>query len=184
MPIFFETPAAFRAWLEAHGATASEVIVGFHTRKSGRPSLTWPESVDEALCFGWIDGVRKNLDEDSYQIRFTPRKATSIWSAVNLERVRVLQAEGRMTKAGLEAHARRRETASKVYSYEQAEEASLDPQEDVLFRKHEAAWRFFQAQPPGYRRRALWWIVSAKRPETRRSRLGKLIAASEEGRRL
>ncbi|WP_088285777.1 YdeI family protein [Ideonella sp. A 288] len=184
MPTFFATAREFGAWLAAHGATEPQLIVGFHKRDSGRPSMTWPESVDEALCVGWIDGVRARIDEHSYKIRFTPRKPTSTWSAVNIERVRVLQAEGRMTPAGLAAFAQRREARSKVYAYEQAAQAVLDAADEARFRAHRQAWAFFEAQPPGYRHLAVWRIVSAKRPDTRQARLDKLIEASAQGLRV
>jgi len=177
-PLFFETPASFRTWLDRHGATASELVVGFYKRGTGRPSLTWPESVDEALCHGWIDGVRKRIDEHAYQIRFTPRKPGSTWSAINIERMRVLEGEGRVTAAGVAALAHRKEAKSRTYSYEQTETAVLARQELALFRKHKAAWTFFEAQPPGYKHQMIWRIVSAKKPETRASRLAKLIEAS------
>ena len=184
MPTFFKTPAAFRAWFAKHAATESELLVGFYKRDSGKPSITWPESVDEALRVGWIDGVRKRIDDEAYSIRFTPRKTTSIWSAINIERVRVLTQEGRMTEQGLQAFAHRREAKSKVYAYEQTETAALSPQEEALFRKHAPAWKYFEAQPPGYRHQMLWRIVSAKRPATREARLLKLIDASASGQRL
>lgn len=184
MPTFFETPAQFRAWFAQHAATESELIVGFYKRDSGKPSITWPESVDEALCAGWIDGVRTRIDDEAYKIRFTPRKTTSTWSAFNIERVRVLTLEGRMTEAGLAAFAHRREAKSKIYSYEQAETANLAPEDAAQFRKHKAAWKFFEAQPPGYRHQMVWRIVSAKRPTTREARLQKLIEASANGQRL
>jgi uncharacterized protein YdeI (YjbR/CyaY-like superfamily) len=184
MPTFFKTAKDFGAWLTERGATATELIVGFYKRGSGRASMTWPESVDEALCFGWIDGVRNRIDDASYQIRFTPRKPTSTWSAINIERVRILQAEGRMREAGLVAFKHRREMKSKIYAYEQAAQAELDPQNEALFRKNKKAWKFFESQPPSYRHLVIWRIVSAKRPETRSSRLAKLIEASEGAVRL
>lgn len=183
-PVFFDTPAKFGAWLVRHGASASELVVGFYKRGTGRPSMTWPESVDEALCHGWIDGVRKRIDEHAYKIRFTPRKSTSTWSSINIERVRVLHGENRMTAAGLAAFEHRKEAKSRIYSYEQAEAAVLGRSELALFRKNKAAWKFFEAQPPGYRHQMLWRIVSAKRSETRESRLAKLIEASQHGERL
>jgi len=183
-PTFFKTSDAFRAWFAKHAATESELVVGFYKRGSGHASITWPESVDEALCVGWIDGVRTRIDDEAYKIRFTPRKPTSTWSAINIERVRVLTLEGRMTDAGLQAFAHRREAKSKIYAYEQQEAAALDAQEEALFRKHKAAWTFFEAQPPGYRHQMLWRIVSAKRQATREARLAKLVEASQNGKRL
>jgi len=184
MPTFFKTAAEFGAWLAKHAATESELIVGFYKRDSGQPSMSWPESVDEALCHGWIDGVRKRIDEHAYQIRFTPRKPTSTWSAINIGRVHVLQREGRMTEAGLLAYSHRREAKSKIYAYEQADNASLEPAQEALFRKNKKAWKFFEAQTPRYRHQMIWRIISAKRAETRQARLTKLIEASENGLRL
>ncbi len=184
MPKFFATAAAFGDWLGQHGATEVELIVGFHKRGSGLASMTWPESVDEALCFGWIDGVRKRIDELSYQIRFTPRKPASTWSAVNVERVRVLAGEGHMHEAGLAAYARRIESKSGIYSYEQSQAAELAPQDEARFRRNKAAWRFFQSQPAGYRHLMIWRVLNAKRAETRQARLAKLIEASQAGVRL
>jgi len=184
MPTFFKTPAEFRAWLVRYGATEPQLIVGFYKRDSGRPSMTWTESVNEALCFGWIDGVRTRIDEHSYKIRFSPRRPTSIWSAINIEKVRVLHADGRMTKAGLAAFARRREARSRVYSYERAKRAVLEPTQEAEFKKNNKAWQFFQAQAPSYQRMAAWYIVSAKRSETRRTRLSKIIQASANGLRI
>lgn len=184
MPRFFRTAAEFRSWLEKHAGTERELVVGFHKVGSGRPSMTWPESVDEALCHGWIDGVRKRVDEHSYTIRFTPRKPGSTWSAINIAKVGVLEAQGRMTEAGRQAFARRREEKSRTYSYEQRDAAQLSPEEAAAFRKNKAAWRYFEAQPPGYRRVAIHYVASAKRPETRQARLAKLIEASEKGVRL
>ena len=181
---FFRTPAAFRGWLRQHAGTAPELIVGYYKKASGRPSITWEESVDEALCVGWIDGVRKRIDDSAYQIRFTPRKHASIWSRVNIERVRSLQAEGRMQPAGLAAFERRSEARSRTYTYEQARTAALEPAETALFREHSAAWRYFCAQAPNYRRRVLWWVVSARQPATRARRVARLIAASGAGQRL
>lgn len=180
---FFPRPADFRKWLEKNHATTKELLVGFHKKDSGRPSIIWPESVDEALCFGWIDGVRKRVDEVSYTIRFTPRKSTSIWSAVNIGRVEALIREGRMKPAGMKAFEKRRENRSGIHAYEQRR-AQLEEPYASLLRKNEAAWRFFEAQPPGYRKLVSWWILSAKKEETQLNRLKKLIAESARGRRL
>jgi uncharacterized protein YdeI (YjbR/CyaY-like superfamily) len=184
MPTFFATAADFGSWLARHAAAEAKLDVGFYKRGSGRPSMTWPESVDEALCFGWIDGVRRSIDERSYQIRFTPRKPTSTWSAINIERVNVLEAQGRMREAGLIAFSHRRETRSKIYAHEQTASAELEPREEARFRKNKKAWKFFQGQPTRYRHRVIWGIISAKRPETRQARLAKLIEASGSGHRL
>jgi uncharacterized protein YdeI (YjbR/CyaY-like superfamily) len=184
MATFFATAAEFAAWLEQHGVARTEFVVGYYKRGSKRPSMTWAESVDAALCFGWIDGVRKRIDEHSYQIRFTPRKPTSIWSRINIDRARILQREGKMREAGLKAYAHRREDKSRIYSYEQQKTAALNRDDELRFRKAKAAWKFFEAQPPSYRRLVIWRIVSAKRAETRERRLADLIKASQERRRL
>jgi uncharacterized protein YdeI (YjbR/CyaY-like superfamily) len=182
-PNFFALPAEFRAWLEEHHEFATELLVGFHKRHTGQPSLTWAESVDQALCFGWIDGVRRTIDADRYTIRFTPRKPGSTWSAVNIARVGELTALGLMRPAGLAAFERRVEARSKIYAYEQESQA-LDAADEAAFRANAPAWAFFQAQAPSYRRSAIWWVVSAKKEETRRKRLSTLIHDSEQGRRL
>ena len=184
MPTFFKTPSAFRAWLQQHASSERELLVGFYKKDSGQPSITWPESVDEALCVGWIDGVRKGIDERSYQIRFTPRKARSIWSAVNIGRVDALAAEGRMTPSGLAAFDKRSEAKSRTYAYEQATEARLTPAAEQQFKANPGAWQHFMAQPPGYRRQMLWWIASAKQQVTQDKRLAKLIDTSQQGKRL
>jgi uncharacterized protein YdeI (YjbR/CyaY-like superfamily) len=182
---FFETPEQFRAWLEEHHETATELLVGFYKKGSGRPSITWPESVDEALCFGWIDGIRRGIDEDSYSIRFTPRKPASNWSSVNIARVAQLEEEGRMRPAGRAAFERRSAARSGIYSYEQREAARLDAEQQREFEAgHPDAWAFFSEQPRGYRQTAIHWVVRAKRPETRAKRLATLIEDSAGGRRL
>jgi uncharacterized protein YdeI (YjbR/CyaY-like superfamily) len=181
-PTFFATPADFRTWLEANHADHDELIVGFYKKASGRPSITWPEAVDEALCFGWIDGVRRSIDGDSYSNRFTPRRPRSNWSTVNIRRVHELIEEGRMTPAGLAAFERRDEQRSGVYSFERREEAKLDADQERRFRAAPGAWEWFQSRPPGYRRAALHWVVSAKRAETRERRLATLIEDSANGR--
>lgn len=183
-PQFFETPQAFRTWLGLHAHAQSPLSVGFHKRGSGRASLTWPEAVDEALCVGWIDGVRQRIDDSSYKIRFTPRKPVSHWSAVNIERVAVLTAQGRMQPAGLAAFARRTEARSRTAAYEQTGTVALDPQDEARFRQSPLAWVFFCAQAPSYRRTALWRVLNVKRVATRQSRLDKLIAACLRGERL
>ena len=183
-PIFFETPAEFRAWLEEHHADEAELLVGFHKKGSGRPSMTWPESVDQALCFGWIDGVRRGIDEHSYTIRFTPRKARSTWSVVNVKRAKELIEEGLMRPAGLAAFERRSEDRSGIYAYEQREEAKLDPAAEKEFRANQKAWAFFSDQAPSYRRTATHWVIRAKKEETRRRRLKALIEDSAAGRTL
>jgi uncharacterized protein YdeI (YjbR/CyaY-like superfamily) len=181
-PTFFATPAAFRKWLAANHAKKAELLVGFYKTSSGKPSITWPESVDEALCVGWIDGVRKSLGEEAYTIRFTPRKATSIWSAINVAKVEALREAGRMRPAGEAAFAKRSAERTGIYSFEGAEAAELSAAEaQTLKANHEAA-AFFAAQPPWYRRAAAHWIVSAKREDTRSKRLAALIADSAAGR--
>lgn len=181
-PNFFATPTALREWLNKHHTGADVLWVGFYKRDSGKPSITWPESVDEALCVGWIDGVRKRIDDVSYVIRFSPRRAGSVWSAVNIKRVQALIAAGRMRPAGLKAFETRREDRSGIYSYEQRPADLPEPYARVL-RADRAAWRFFQAQPPYYRKVMTWWIVSAKKEETRLKRLAKLREYSAQGQR-
>jgi uncharacterized protein YdeI (YjbR/CyaY-like superfamily) len=180
---FFATPADFRKWLEQNHQTAKELLVGYYKKGSGRPSMTWPESVDEALCFGWIDGIRRNVDEESYSIRFTPRRASSTWSAVNIGRVKELSEKGLMQPAGLAAFAARKESKSGIYSYEQRSAELVEPYAKK-FRENKAAWELYQAQPASYRKAANWWVLSAKKEETRQKRLETLIEISAQGRRL
>lgn len=179
---FFATPQELRAWLEAHHAEAGELLVGFYKKGSGRPSITWPESVDEALCFGWIDGIRRRIDDESYSIRFTPRRARSIWSVVNIKRAGELIADGRMTPAGLAAFEARDEDRSAIYSYEQRHSAKLEPEQEARLRADPAAWKWFQSRPPSWRRAAVYWVTSAKKPETRERRLATLIEDAAAGR--
>ncbi len=174
---FFKTPAEFRKWLAKNESTAQELWVGFHKKDSGKPSITWPESVDEALCVGWIDGIRKNLDETSYTIRFTRRKTGSIWSAVNIKRAQELIALGRLKPSGRQAFEKRREDRSRRYSYEQQGSQLAGEYEEKL-RANPAAWTFFKSRPPGYQKVAGWWVMSAKKEETRLRRLDQLIAKS------
>jgi uncharacterized protein YdeI (YjbR/CyaY-like superfamily) len=183
-PVFFATPQEFRAWLDAHHATATELWMGLYKKGSGRPSITWPEAVDEALCFGWIDGVRQRIDDKSYMNRFTPRKPNSNWSAVNVRRVEELTKQRRMRAAGLKAFRERREDTTATYSYEQRHQAKLDPAQERRFRSKKKAWDWFQAQPMGYRTTAVYWVMSAKRPETRERRLDTLIEDSAKGHRV
>lgn len=180
---FFRTPADLRKWFERHHATARELWVGFYRKSTGKPTVTWSESVDEALCVGWIDGIRKRIDTGSYTIRFTPRKPTSVWSRINMDKVAALTKEGRMRPSGLKAHAARRPNTVGIYSYENRS-AELDEPYRGLLRKHADAWTFFAAQPPGYRKVVTWWIHSAKKEETRLTRVERLIAASARGKRL
>jgi uncharacterized protein YdeI (YjbR/CyaY-like superfamily) len=183
-PIFFANPAEFRRWLTRHHAQETELWVGFHKKASGQPSMTWPESVDEALCFGWIDGIRKSVDAERYVIRFTPRRKDSIWSAVNTKRAQELIDEGRMRPAGREAFAARSEKKTAIYAFEQREALQLDAASTAAFRRNRAAWAAFSAMPPGYRRTAVYWVMSAKRQETRDRRLATLIADSAAGLRI
>lgn len=183
-PTFFTRPADFRKWLEASHETESELLVGFHKRDSGRESMSWPESVAEALCFGWIDGVRRRVDDESYTIRFTPRKSSSIWSTVNTKKMQELIAEGLVRPAGMRAFERRSEKKSSIYAYENRHTAVLDAESEREFKRHKAAWKFFEACPPWYKRTAIWRIISAKRPETRARRLAELITCCAEGRSL
>ena len=180
---FFPTPADLRKWFKKNHATAKELWVGFYKVGSGKPSITWPESVDEALCVGWIDGIRKTIDDESYKIRFTPRKKVSTWSAVNIRRVKVLTDEKRMQPAGLKAFGARRENRSGIYSYEQRP-TEFDEPYLRLMKKDKAAWTFFEAQSPSYRRTLIWYVVSAKQEETRLKRLKTLIENCARGRRL
>jgi uncharacterized protein YdeI (YjbR/CyaY-like superfamily) len=177
-PTFFATPDELRAWLAEHHGDRAELWVGFHKRGSGRPSVTWPQAVDQALCFGWIDGVRKSLGADSYVIRFTPRKARSTWSAVNVRRYQALAGQGLVAPAGEAAFERRAEDRTAIYAYENRHLARFDDEQEARFRANAKAWDWFQAQPPWYRRNATYWVVSAKRPETRERRLEQLIADS------
>jgi uncharacterized protein YdeI (YjbR/CyaY-like superfamily) len=181
-PTFFPTPSDFRAWLEAHHDKFSQLLVGFYKKDSGRPSITWPESVEVALCFGWIDGVRKSLDETSYTIRFTPRKPTSTWSSININLVRKLTKQGLMHPAGLKAFAARDEKKSGIYSYEQRKSARFTREQEKQFRSNKAAWEFFRSQAPWYQRVTTYWVISAKREETKRKRLSELIEHSQRRR--
>ena len=182
--IFFETPAELRAWLEKHHATASELWVGYYKKASGKRSLTWSEVVDEALCFGWIDGKTQRIDERRYRQRLTPRRRNSNWSAVNIAKVAQLRAQGCMTPAGEAAFAARREDRSAVYSYERRHEAAFDADQEATFRANAPAWEWFSAQSPSYRTLATFWVASAKRPDTRARRLATLIECSADGRRV
>ena len=179
---YFKSAAEFRAWLELHHAKATELWVGFYKKDSCKGGITYAEALDEALCFGWIDGVRKRVDELSYTNRFSPRKARSIWSVVNTRRVEQLRELGRMTEGGLNAFAKRDPARSGVYSFERA--TAFDARTEKKFKSNKQAWTFFQAQPPGYQRLAKHWIMSAKRDETRLSRLERLITASAKELRL
>ncbi len=182
-PKFFSSPGKFREWLERNHDSATELLMGFHKKSSDKKSITYAEALDEALCFGWIDGVRKNFNETSYTIRFTPRKPTSIWSNVNVKHVARLQKEGRMHRAGLEAYERRAPERTGIYSFENAPR-ELPPEYEKTFRQNKAAWKFFQEQPAGYKRLMVFRTVSAKKEETRLRRLKQLIESSEKGERM
>jgi uncharacterized protein YdeI (YjbR/CyaY-like superfamily) len=183
-PTFFPTPAGFRTWLEAHHHKLREQLVGFHKKSSGKPSITWPESVEVALCFGWIDGVRRSIDETSYTIRFTPRRPTSTWSAVNIKRVQQLKKTGLMHPAGLKAFAARSAKKSGIYSYEQRKSAKFTREQEKQFRANKSAWEFFRSQAPWYQRVTAYWVISAKKEETKLKRLSVLIDHSQNRRTL
>jgi uncharacterized protein YdeI (YjbR/CyaY-like superfamily) len=179
-PKFFKSPSDFRKWLAANHVKEKELSVGFQKKRTGKPSITWPESVDEALCFGWIDGIRRRIDEDSYSIRFTPRKTSSTWSTVNIKRAQELIEDRRMTPTGQKAFQARKENRSGIYSYEQRNAELVEPYAGKL-RRNKAALKFFESQPPSYRKAANWWVVSAKKHETRIRRLEQLIKLSAAG---
>jgi uncharacterized protein YdeI (YjbR/CyaY-like superfamily) len=183
-PVFFTSPAEWRKWLGVNHARQDELWVGFHKRATGKPSLTWPESVDEALCFGWIDGLRKRIDADCYMIRFTQRRAGSIWSAVNVRRVAELTKSKRMRAAGLRAFKARTAAKTAVYSFEQSKEPKLPPAYVKQFKANADAWRFFSSQAPWYQRQTTYWVISAKKEETQLRRLAKLIDDSAKQRRI
>jgi uncharacterized protein YdeI (YjbR/CyaY-like superfamily) len=166
-----------------HGS-AKELLVGFRKKATGEPSITWPEAVDQALCFGWIDGVRRKIDDRSYSVRFTPRKPGSRWSAVNIARVEALKAEGLMKTAGIKALEQRTEAKSRTYSYERAKAPALDAALAKPLKANKAAWTFMQEQAPSYQRKVVHWVMSAKSQDTRVARLRRAIAAFESGRRL
>jgi uncharacterized protein YdeI (YjbR/CyaY-like superfamily) len=181
---FFASPSEFRSWLEKHHDQAAELWVGFYKKSSGRPSITWPEAVDEALCFGWIDGIRRTIDEERYANRFTPRRARSNWSAVNIKRVEELTTAGRMRPSGVAAFERRGQERPGIYSYEQRHTARLAAAQERRFRANKRAWEFFTTQSASYRTMAIWWVVSAKKDETRAKRLATLVEDSANGRRI
>lgn len=182
-PQFFASPADMRRWLEKNHAAADELWVGYYKVGSGRPSITWPESVDEALCYGWIDGIRKSIDTLSYKIRFTPRRPGSIWSDVNVKRIAALSDAGRMTAPGLAAFARRKEEKSGVYSHERPATELATSYLDEL-QADAKAWSYFSSQAKSYQKAVIWWVMSAKREETRLRRLKQLISESQAGRRI
>jgi uncharacterized protein YdeI (YjbR/CyaY-like superfamily) len=182
-PRFFATPDQFHKWLVKNHASAKELLVGFHKKSSGKKSITYPEALDEALCFGWIDGVRNSLNDDSYTIRFTPRRTKSIWSLVNVRHVERLKKEGRMQPAGLAAFELRDAKRTGIYSFEnRPRELSIEVQK--IFRANKEAWNFFNTQPPFYKRTIAFWVMSAKKEETRMRRLNRLIEASAREERV
>jgi len=183
-PLFFKNAAALRRWFAKNAATATELAVGFMKKGTGVASITWPEAVDEALCVGWIDGVRHRIDDARYRIRFTPRRRGSHWSNINIRRVAALKSTGRMKAAGLRAFAARSRANSGRASYEQRSVVKLSPQDITRLRKNAAAWKYYASLPPGYRQLVTFWVVSAKKPETRDKRLRKLIDACVNSRRL
>ena len=182
-PEFFPSPAAFRRWLQAHHGAETVLWVGYHKVATGKPSMSWSDSVDEALCYGWIDGLRRSVDADAYMIRFTPRRSTSIWSDINTKKMQLLIAAGRMRPAGLRVFEARQANRAGVYAFE-SKAQWLSAAELAGFRKKAAAWKFFEAQPQGYRRTAAHWVGSAKRPETRAKRFATLVADSAAGLRI
>lgn len=180
---FFKTQSELRTWFITHHESLNEAWIGFYKRDSGKQSITWPESVEEALCFGWIDGVRKSIDENRYKIRFTPRKKESIWSQINLRKMEELIAKKLLYPAGLKAYSERNAEKVKRYSFEQ-ENHTLDSASEKKFKTKRKAWENFSAMPPSYRKPAIWWVISAKREETRKSRLEILISCSQQNERI
>ena len=177
-PVFFTTKSEFRKWLDKNHNKETELLVGFYKVDSGKPSMTWSQSVDEALCFGWIDGVRKSIDKESYQIRFTQRKSTSIWSTVNIQKIEELVKQGLMKPAGLASFEKRKENRSKIYSYENGE-VKLSPEFEKQFKANKIAWNYFQSLAPSYQKPSTNWVMSAKQETTRIKRLNELINDSE-----
>lgn len=180
---FFATQTQFRAWLEKHHKKETELLVGFYKVSSDKPSMTWSQSVDQALCYGWIDGVRKSIDAESYSIRFTPRRSNSIWSAINIQKVEELSKAGLMTPEGQKAFDLRTENKSRIYSHEK-EPAVLDPNYESQFKMNSPAWNFFSAQAPSYKKVMIHWIMTAKQEKTRIARLEKTIQISEQQKRM
>jgi uncharacterized protein YdeI (YjbR/CyaY-like superfamily) len=176
-PLFFATPTDFRFWLEKNHQLETELLVGFYKTTTDKPSMTWTQSVDQALCFGWIDGIRKSIDHESYCIRFTPRKKSSIWSAVNIKKVELLSEQGLMNQAGLDIFKHRTESKSKIYAFEN-EEVTLSPEFEKIFKDNKIAWEYFQTLAPTYRKPSLNWVMSAKQEITQIKRLQELIADS------
>ncbi len=177
-PIFFKTQKDFRKWFENNSQKESELIVGFYKVSSGKPSITWSQSVDKAICFGWIDGVRKSIDDESYKIRFTPRKPSSIWSKINIDKAEELIKNKMMLPEGLEAFEKRKDSRSKIYAYEQ-KDVKLDKEFEKIFKANKKAWEYFQSQPPSYKKQTIWGIINAKQESTKIKRLNELIKDSE-----
>jgi uncharacterized protein YdeI (YjbR/CyaY-like superfamily) len=182
-PTFFSTQQEFRKWLSKNHKKETELLVGYYKVGSSKPSMTWSQSVDEALCFGWIDGIRRSVNKDSYCIRFTPRRPTSIWSTVNIKKVETLIKQGLMQSAGLEAFKKRKEHKSNIYSFENAQNTLTNKLEKKI-KANKIAWNFFTKQAPSYKKMVIHWIRSAKREETQHARLKKTITASEKQKRL
>lgn len=182
-PIFFKSPEEFRKWLEKNHLSETELYVGFYKKHTGQPSMTWSESVDQALCFGWIDGIRKSIDEKNYQIRFTPRKPKSNWSAVNIRKIEELTKLGLMQQAGLAVFSLREEKRSEIYTYERKPH-ELSPEFAKKFRANKKAWTYFQAMAPGYKKHAIDWVMRAVKEETSHRRIATLIKDSEDGRKI
>jgi uncharacterized protein YdeI (YjbR/CyaY-like superfamily) len=180
-PLFFKSQSALRTWFEQNHKTETELVVGYYKTSTGKDSVTWSQSVDEALCFGWIDGIRRSLDSDRYTIRFTPRKPESNWSAVNITKVEELKESGRMHPAGLEAYTKRRENRSRIYSYEDRSAHQLTGEMEQLFQQNPVAWQYFHSQAPSYRKVTQRWVMAAKQEATRLKRLQELISSSESG---
>jgi uncharacterized protein YdeI (YjbR/CyaY-like superfamily) len=182
-PLFFSTQSSFRKWLEKNHGKAKELLVGFYKVNSGKESMSWSQSVDEAICFGWIDGVRKSIDSESYSIRFTPRKPGSIWSAINIQKVENLSKQGLMHPSGMTAFEKRQEHKSRIYSYEKPPE-NLSKDFLKKFQSNKKAWKYFQSMAPSYQRTAIHWVMNAKQENTRIKRVAELINDSEAGRKI
>jgi uncharacterized protein YdeI (YjbR/CyaY-like superfamily) len=180
-PIFFRNPAEYRKWLEKNHSTAKELWIGYYKKATGKPSLTWEQTVDESLCFGWIDGIRKSIDEESFKQRVTPRRPTSVWSQINIRKIGELSKAGLMQPAGLAAFEKR--DSKRTYTYESFA-APLGRDQEEIFRANKKAWEFWKAQPAGYKRLASWYVMSAKQEATRQRRLERLIVDSAAGRRI
>ena len=183
-PLFFANATTLRRWFAKNAATTTELVVGFMKKNTGVASATWPEAVDEALCVGWIDGIRHRIDDGRYKIRFTPRRRGSHWSNINIRRIAALKAAGRVKAAGLAAFAARKPSKSRRAAYEQRTAAELSPQDIKVFMRNAAAWKYYGTLPSGYRQKVTWWVTTAKKPETRAKRLRTLIEACAKGRRL